>query len=382
MRMLLFALIFVSPPFLKRWLLRWFCSASIAPGARIGWFSSVMGSRVALGQDSTICSLTLVRLGGELRLGRESEISSFCLVYGASDLIVGDRSYIGPQSLINVEEPVRLGNGSALGPRSMVFTHGSFLPYTKGYWSTRAGVIIGDEVWCAAGVFIHPGGEIGDETFVNAMSVVTGSIPGGSVVEGNPARVTRPIETLRRTMTPERWQAAVRDMVSDFARYSPEAHPVEDEHNERNSVGLVWHGRRYHLRALTSDVDRPEAGEGGNGAPQPWLLVPSGEGGSLGDVLLRTAPRDRRERRLARALATHMRRYYGVRLYVSGAEPVLPLTGARTERATVLQRWRPRSTVATVVERLGHTLRREVAAPQGRATGPHGQRCRKRRPSS
>ena len=125
MRTLLLGLIFVSPPFLKKLLLRWLCRAKIGHRAHIGWFSSVMGRRIELGTHSIVLPFTLIKLAGEVRLGNYSEISSFTLIYGSSCLVTGDHSYIGPQSLINADEEVHIGHGSALGPRSMVFTHGS-----------------------------------------------------------------------------------------------------------------------------------------------------------------------------------------------------------------------------------------------------------------
>jgi len=334
MKTLLFGLIFVSPPFLKKLLLRWFCSASIAPGARIGWFSSVVGSRVVLGRDSTICALTLIRLGGELRVGDESEISSFCLIYGASDLIVGDRSYIGPQSLINADEPVLLGHGSALGPRSMVFTHGSFLPFTKGYWSTRAEVTIGDQVWCAAGVFIHPATEIGDETFVNAASVVRSSIPSGSVVEGNPARVTGSIAAVRRAMTPERWQAAVQHMLADFAgRHLSRERATQQVRTDSGLLTVLWHGRRYEFCTRETGAGPLREGEGNADAARVWVLTPCAyRDGSPGGVLLQPTPEGRRERQLIRLLKTYLRRYYGVRLYLPDAGSAAPAEQRLTGR--------------------------------------------------
>ena len=163
MKSLLFALVFVSPPFLKTWLLRWFAGARIERHAQIGWFSAVMGRSIVLEEYSSVRAFTLIKLDGAVQIGKYSEISSFNLIYGSSDLRIGEHCYVGPQSLINVEEPVLVGNGSALGPRWMIFTHGSFLPAHEGYWSKLAGVTIGDKVWCAAGVFLHP--EI-DELFI------------------------------------------------------------------------------------------------------------------------------------------------------------------------------------------------------------------------
>ena len=110
------------------------------------------------------------------------------LIYGAVDFTVGAHSYIGPQSLINADEDVHIGNRSALGPRCMVFMHGSFFPYTEGYWVKFSRVAIDDNVWCAAGVFIHPGIEIGNDVFVNSRSVLAQDFPSGAVMEGFPAR--------------------------------------------------------------------------------------------------------------------------------------------------------------------------------------------------
>lgn len=217
MRTLLFGLIFVSPPFLKAWLLRWFLGAEIGPRAEIGWFSAVLGRRVRLGAHSVVRPFTLINVSGDVTLDAYAEISSFTLVYGAAGLSLGQGSYIGPQSLLNTEEDVRIGAGSALGARSLVYTHGSFLPYTEGYWVKLAGVTVGDKVWCAAGVFLHPGTEIGANSFVNSCAVVSGVIPPGSVVEGNPAKVVAPMARLQRRMTPRHVDQALEHILREFA---------------------------------------------------------------------------------------------------------------------------------------------------------------------
>jgi acetyltransferase-like isoleucine patch superfamily enzyme len=216
--MILFGLVFISPPFLKNLLLRWFAGAKIASGARIGWLSAVSARRIEIGPEAVIRPLTIVRLDGDFKLGEQSEVSSFNLIYGSAGLLIGDHCYIGPQSLINADEDVRIGNCSALGPRSMVFTHGSFLPYNEGYWARLAGVTLGDYVWCAAGVFLHPGVEIGDDSFVNSRSVVTQPIPSGSVVEGNPARVIYPMDRVKRKMTPKRLDLTYEQILQEFDR--------------------------------------------------------------------------------------------------------------------------------------------------------------------
>ncbi|NJN97626.1 MAG: acyltransferase [Anaerolineales bacterium] len=253
MKTLLFALVFISPPFLKKWLLCWFNGAKMGRHATIGWFSSVMGQQVEMGDYAIIRPFTLINLAGPVKLGDYSEISSFTLVYGSSSLSVGHGSYIGPQCLINADEPVQLGQGSALGPRSMVFTHGSFLPYTEGYWVKLAGVTIGHKVWCAAGVFIHPGIEIGDDTFVNSRAVVTQNIPPGSVVEGNPARVIYPMERVKRTMSPRRVDAAITQILHDFSEISLRREfGLTSIEADKTQLRFKWGNQTYHIALIPS----------------------------------------------------------------------------------------------------------------------------------
>ncbi len=316
MRALLFGLIFISPPFLKKWLLRRFCAARIGQHAHIGWFSAVLGRRVELGHYSVIRPFTLIRLDGDFRLGSYSEISSLTLIYGSSSLIVGDQCYIGPQSLINADEEVRLGNESALGPRCMVFTHGSFLPYTEGYWVRLAGVTLGNRVWCAAGVFIHPGVEIGDDTFVNSRSVVTQTIPPGSVVEGHPAQVVRSMDQVRRKMSPRRADAAALQMLHDFAEIGLRRELGLEEIEDRgHALRFRWHGQAYSIALVPSTGDLPEAMEPIAGTRQIFLVNCPGWSPPPQSMVFDLLTMQTRfsSDRIHTALRLFMQRYYGVR---------------------------------------------------------------------
>lgn len=319
MRVLLFGLVFISPPFLKNLLLKWFYGAEIGDQAHIGWFSAVMGRHIALGDHSVVRPLTLIRLDGDIRLGAHSEVSSFNLIYGSSSLLIGDYSYVGPQCLINADEPVKIGHRSAVGPRSMIFTHGSFLPYTEGYWVKLAGVTVGDKVWCAAGVFLHPGVEIGEDSFVNSKSVVTQSIPPGSVVEGNPAKVIYPMERVKRKMSPRRVDAAIQQMLHDFAeiglRRELELTEIEQTKSE---LRFIWHGQAYQVRLI------PSTGET-NGSPansrqvvivnDPAWSAPTGA--MVFDMASMQTPFSSDQ--IHTALRLFMQRYYGVRFSDSAA---------------------------------------------------------------
>jgi hypothetical protein len=49
-RKALFAIVLFCPPFLKKLVLRWCCGATIGRGVHIGWFSSVMGRHIEIGE--------------------------------------------------------------------------------------------------------------------------------------------------------------------------------------------------------------------------------------------------------------------------------------------------------------------------------------------
>jgi acetyltransferase-like isoleucine patch superfamily enzyme len=315
MSTLLFGLIFVSPPFLKIWLLRLCAGATVERGARLSWFSSVRARRVTLGAHSVIRPFTLIRLDGELTLGPYSEVSSFTLVYGSSSFHVGEGSYIGPQSLLNVDQEVQIGDGSALGPRSMVFTHGSFLPVTEGYWAKLAGVRVGSHVWCAAGVFLHPGTEIGDDTFVNSRSVVSGTIPAGSVVDGHPARVVSQMSRMRRAMTPERIDSVLEAILREFAETGLRRElGIARVETTCRELRFSWRGRRYRVRLVGSDKlqKEPEAVPG----VREILLTARAQTSVARDALvldLETMTTPFGSDPIHTALRLFMLRFYGVR---------------------------------------------------------------------
>ena len=50
-------------------------------------------------------------------------------------------------------------------------------------------MVIGDDVWLGARVMVVAGVEIGDGCIIGASSVVTRSVPAGSIAVGNPARI-------------------------------------------------------------------------------------------------------------------------------------------------------------------------------------------------
>ncbi|MDT5351476.1 MAG: maltose O-acetyltransferase, partial [Mycobacterium sp.] len=58
-------------------------------------------------------------------------------------------------------------------------------------WESAAPIVLGDNVWLAAGVIVCPGVTIGANSVIGAGSVVIVDIPAGVLAAGNPCRVIR-----------------------------------------------------------------------------------------------------------------------------------------------------------------------------------------------
>jgi acetyltransferase-like isoleucine patch superfamily enzyme len=314
-QLLIFLLLFLLPPPCKPFVLRVLAGAHVGKHVHIGWFATLTGRHIALGDYAEVRALTVIQCDGDLHIGAYSIISSFTLVYGCAGLWVGDHAYIGPQSLINCDEDVRLGTHSALGARSMVYTHGSYLPYTEGYWVKFGGVSVGDYTWCAAGVFLHPGVTIGSNVFVNSRSVVTQDIADGEVVEGFPARRVTSMDRVQRKMTPRRLDAAAAQMVDHFADMVLQRQlRASVERVGAGKIRLTHRGVRYLVCAAQSNAPRP--------APQPGevLVVLSSQPGLTREALpadahlldLATMQTPYPTDPIHHQLDLFMRRYYGV----------------------------------------------------------------------
>jgi len=90
-------------------------------------------------------------------------------------------------------ELLTIGNRVTVSSDVTFITHdgvGWLFPDEQGrrhYWLAR--IEIGDDVFVGAGSTIMPGVRIGNRCVVAAGSVVTRSVPDGSVVGGNPAKI-------------------------------------------------------------------------------------------------------------------------------------------------------------------------------------------------
>lgn len=128
---------------------------------------------------------------------------SFDVAAGAT-LQIGDHVFINQGTVIAVAQQVTIGNRVDIGDLVRIYDS-NFHPVRPGGRVKAAPVVIEDDVWIASGATILPGVHIGRGSVIGAGAVVGSSVPRGSLVVGNPARVT-----------------ATFDVPDDFRRRGPQ----------------------------------------------------------------------------------------------------------------------------------------------------------------
>jgi acetyltransferase-like isoleucine patch superfamily enzyme len=112
--------------------------------------------------------------GVDIRVGRNVFINQNCTFYDLGGLDIADDVMIGPNvSLITSSHPIapsQRRNGVIAKP-----------------------IVIGRNVWIAAGATIIGGVTVGENSVVAAGAVVTRDVPANTLVGGNPASVIRSI---------------------------------------------------------------------------------------------------------------------------------------------------------------------------------------------
>lgn len=112
----------------------------------------------------------------------------------AEGLWIGEQSYVGPRAVIGIGGPIRIGVGVQAGAGLTITAEAHVADESGSFVSghtERHGVTIGDRCWLGNNVSILDGVEIGADCVIGANSLVTRSIPAGSVAFGMPARVRR-----------------------------------------------------------------------------------------------------------------------------------------------------------------------------------------------
>lgn len=128
------------------------------------------------------------------RVGKHLVIRQDVRIRNIQNIFIGDYSEIGEGVMLQGAGGIYIGDHVILGPHVKIWSanhrYDDINKPILEQWYDFKKVIIGDNVWLGANVFVMPGANIGDGVIVSAGSVVGGkAIPPYKIVAGNPARI-------------------------------------------------------------------------------------------------------------------------------------------------------------------------------------------------
>ena len=187
----------------------------LGPRVVVGRSVRIDGGDIVLDEGVRILRHSTVKVLDELRIGAHGTVNEACEIGGRriaigqelwmlptakigggsayelpSRLEVGHYVHLGVQTLINTARPVTIGHEVGLGTRTSIYTHGAYPSRLQGFPVAFDGVAIGDFTWIP-GATINPGIRIGRNCVVGVNSLVTTSLPDGSLAVGSPAKVIK-----------------------------------------------------------------------------------------------------------------------------------------------------------------------------------------------
>lgn len=131
----------------------------------------------SLGQGSVILPRLQCDYGAQIAVGAGCFINYDAILLDCASITIGDNVSIGARAqLVTALHPVDDYEARRVG------------------WESAAPIVLGDNVWLAAGVIVCPGVTIGANSVIGAGSVVIGDIPAGVLAAGNPCRVIRELK--------------------------------------------------------------------------------------------------------------------------------------------------------------------------------------------
>ncbi len=149
----------------------------------------------------------LKELFGSIGKNVAIDVNFFC-DFG-SNIFIGDDVIINSSCTFIDNEKIIIGNKVLIAPNVQIYTaYHPLLPEQRiiekkegsdCYYTTCADPVeIKDGVWIGGGVIILPGVTIGENSVIGAGSVVTRSIPDNCVAVGNPCRVIKFFDDIRK----------------------------------------------------------------------------------------------------------------------------------------------------------------------------------------
>jgi acetyltransferase-like isoleucine patch superfamily enzyme len=143
----------------------------------------------AIGEGTSIWQYVVVLPGA--RIGKDCNICSH--VFIENDVVIGDRVTV--KNGVQLWDGLRIADDVFIGP-NVTFTNDKF-PRSKVWLDSFPQTIIQRGASIGGGAVILPGITIGEMAMIGAGAVVTRTVPPGTIVVGNPARVVGHVERRR-----------------------------------------------------------------------------------------------------------------------------------------------------------------------------------------
>jgi acetyltransferase-like isoleucine patch superfamily enzyme len=168
-----------------------------------------VGERLQMEELPYITGAGRIVVGSDVWLSGKSTIGFGNRVHDLPELVIGDHTFVGHNCSFLVAQSVTIGKHCLLagGVRVSDFDgHHMDAGARRRKESMPASgirpVVIGDDAWIGAGVYILKGVRIGERAIIGAGAVVTADVPAGAVAAGNPARIIRQPASLPDDRTP------------------------------------------------------------------------------------------------------------------------------------------------------------------------------------
>lgn len=132
-----------------------------------------------------------------IEIGSRCVVRPNCVINAGPNATIkfGKRGGVTEFCYINAVERIEVGDESGFAPGCHVtdanHNFGSLDKNMIDQGRSASPIIIGNDVWVAAGVKILSGVRIGDHAIVAAGAVVRGVVPEGAIVAGVPARIVK-----------------------------------------------------------------------------------------------------------------------------------------------------------------------------------------------
>ena len=165
--------------------------ATWAPG--VSWFAQTLwfcfGSALLSARwlPGSAWRVQLLRSFGA-RIGNGCRLKPGLRVKFPWRLVVGHHCWLAEDAWIDNLAPVTLGDRVCLSQGAYLCT-GNHDFRSPGFDLRLGPITIGSDAWIAARAVIAPGTQIGAGTVVALGAVVSGAVPAGAIVRGNPAVV-------------------------------------------------------------------------------------------------------------------------------------------------------------------------------------------------